>query len=234
MNIIKKFNYPILERINLPEGRKYLTPKGEYLPSVTTILSKTKSQDSIDKLNSWRERVGKEEADRITDFSSRLGTIIHNQLEQYILGNSLIWKNNHINNIAKIMVKTIITQGLSKIDCVYGLEANLYFSNLYSGTADLIIGIGDEIIIADFKNTIKMKKEEWIDDYFIQSCAYALAHNNMFGTNIQSAKIMMVSQPNEYDSTCEYTEFNINGNKFIHFKNKWIDKLETFYNVKEF
>ena len=229
INFDKTFTYPTLERIDSPTGRKYITPEGEALPSVTTILSATKSEESKKALEGWAKRLGQKEADNVKNTAAAIGTIIHNQLEKYMLGEELKWGNNLIQKVAKKMVDTVIEHGISKITKVYGLETPLFYSGLYAGSADLIIEIDGKIVIGDFKNSLKIKKEEYLSDYYCQLCAYGLAFNNMFGTKINSGIIMMVARPNETTGICEYKEFNLDPDKFSKFEDLWYSRLEQFY-----
>lgn len=225
----KSFTYPKLERIDSPDGRKYVTPDGEALASVTTILGATKSDESKKALESWAKRVGQKEADNIKNTAAAVGTIIHNQLEKYLLGEELKWGNNMIQKVARKMTDTIISQGLSKITRIYGMEVPLYMEHLYAGTADLIIEVDGKILIGDFKNSLKIKKEEHLDDYYAQLTFYALAHNNMFGTNINSGLIMMVARPNESTGLCDYKEFELTPAKFSKFEDMCYIRLEEYY-----
>lgn len=228
IEIDSRFTYPKLERIDTDKGRRYITPTGDALPSVTTILDATKSQDTKDGLQKWRDWVGAEKAKDITRGAANLGTIIHNSLEKYMLGQELKFGTNPIYAMANLMTNTIINQGLPKIQRIYGFESALYFDGLYAGTADLICSIDDKIMIGDFKNTIKMKKEAHIIDYYIQTIAYSMAHDEMFGTDIKHSKIMMVARPNG-EGICEYKEFDITPLEYEKYRDMWMKKLEVFY-----
>ena len=180
-----KYDYPKLKRIQTKQGRQYTDGQGEPVPSVTTVLGDTGDKTA---LIAWRKRVGNAEATRISTESAGLGTKVHNALEKYILQEDYEIKgNNHISVMAKNMVNEMIDKGLGKVDELYGVEVGLIAQGLYAGTADGIgMHEGEECII-DFKTAKKIKKREWIEDYFMQGCAYALAHNEMFniikGTN---------------------------------------------------
>lgn len=226
----KRFNYPKLERIDSPNGRQYVTPSGQAVPSVTTILDKTKTEEKKQVLENWAKRVGGQvAADAIKDGAAALGSVIHNQLEKYMLGEELTWGNNLIQKLAKKMTETVISQGIPNIEKVFGLESALYVDGLYAGTADLIVQIDNKVMIADFKNSIKMKKEAYLDDYYNQLVAYAVAHNQMFGTNINSGRIMMVARPSETTGECEYKEFDLTPEKFKIYESSWLARVEQYY-----
>jgi len=216
-----KYDYPKLKRIQTKQGRQYTDGTGEPVPSVTTILSDTGDKTA---LIAWRKRVGDAEATRISTESAGLGTKVHNSLEKFILQEDYEIKgNNHISIMARNMVDEMIAQGLSKVDALYGVEVGLIAQGLYAGTADGIgMHEGEECII-DFKTAKKIKKREWIEDYFMQGCAYALAHNEMFESQIKKVVILMV------DREGKFAEFTIKDDEFTEYCNKWSDRLTDYY-----
>jgi genome maintenance exonuclease 1 len=216
-----KYDYPKLKRIQTKQGRQYTDGQGEPVPSVTTVLGDTGDKTA---LIAWRKRVGNAEATRISTESAGLGTKVHNALEKYILQEDYEIKgNNHISVMAKNMVDEMIDKGLGKVDELYGVEVGLIAQGLYAGTADGIgMHEGEECII-DFKTAKKIKKREWIEDYFMQGCAYALAHNEMFKSNIKKVVILMV------DREGKFAEFTIKDDEFTEYCNKWSDRLTDYY-----
>ena len=216
-----KYDYPNLKRIQTKKGRQYTDGTGEPVPSVTTILSDTGDKTA---LIAWRKRVGEAEATRISTGSAGLGTKVHNSLEKFILQEDYEIKgNNHISIMARNMVDEMIAKGLSKVDELYGVEVGLIAQGLYAGTADGIgLHEGEEAII-DFKTAKKIKKREWIEDYFLQGCAYALAHNEMFESQIKKVVILMV------DREGKFAEFTIKDDEFTEYCNKWSDRLTDYY-----
>ena len=217
-----KYEYPKLKRVTAKSGqRQYTGDDNNPVPSVTTILSATGDKTA---LINWRKRVGDAEATRISTEAAGLGTKVHNALEKYILLEEYEIKgNNHISVMAKSMVTEMISKGLAKVDAIYGVEVGLIAKGLYAGTSDAIgIYEGEEAII-DFKTSKKIKKREWIEDYFMQGCAYALAHNEMFGTKIKKVVILMV------DRDGNFAEFTIRDDEFTEYCNKWSDRLTDYY-----
>lgn len=215
MIINKKYDYKPLERVDHPSGRKYIVGEDRPLPSVTTILSKTKDMTHILE---WRKNVGEAEATRITTEAGALGNGMHNLLEKYILGQEM---KGQI--MAVTLANLIIKKGLCKVNEVWGTEVGLYSSGLYAGTTDLI-GLHESVpAIMDFKNSRQAKKKEWIEDYFMQLAAYSLAHNEMFGTDIQKGVIMMATRDGKY------LEFVIEGDEFTHYETMWANKVCTYY-----
>jgi genome maintenance exonuclease 1 len=215
MLINNKFDYQPLKRVDTPNGRRYIVGENTLLPSVTTILSKTKD---MTHLNEWRKSVGEEEATRIVTEASGLGNGMHKNLENYILGKELTGQL-----MSKILAKVIIKQGLSKVSEVWGTEVALYSTGLYAGTTDLI-GVHDgKPSIMDFKNSRKDKRREWIEDYFMQLAAYAMSHNEMYGTDIHRGVVMIATRD------AKYQEFVIEDDEFIHYETMWANKLCVYY-----
>ncbi len=220
--LISKYEYPALKRVTAKSGqRQYTGDDNQPVPSVTTILSATGDKTA---LMNWRKRVGDAEANRISQEAAGLGTKVHNALEKHILGEEISFGNNHISILAESMTSEMIDKGLSQVDEIWGVEVGLIAKGLYAGTSDAIgMHEGQEAII-DFKTAKKIKKREWIEDYFMQGCAYALAHNEMFGTKIQKVAILMV------DRESKYADFVIEGEEFEHYCNKWANRLADYYN----
>lgn len=219
MLIVKKFEYQPLKRQESESGRRYIVGEGRALPSVTTILSKTKD---LTHIKEWINRVGEAEAHRIKTEASGLGNGMHKNLENYILGESLSG-----TFMAKTLANVIIKHGLSKVSEVWGTEVSLYAKDLYAGTTDLV-GIHNDIpSIMDFKNSLKEKEKAWIEDYFLQLAAYAMAHNEMYGTDIMRGVIMLVTRDGKYQ------EFIIEGDEFLHYQKLWAEKLYVYYNRYE-
>lgn len=215
MKINRLYDYKPLERVNTENGRRYIVGEGRPLPSVTTILSKTKDMTHI---NEWRANVGETEAARITTESSNLGNGMHKNLENYILGGE-----QSGTLMAKALAKVIIKNGLCKVDEVWGTEVSLYSKELYAGTTDLI-GLHEGIpTIMDFKNSLRDKKKEWIEDYFMQLAAYALSHNEMYGTDIARGIVMIATRD------AKYQEFVIEGSEFRHYETMWANKVCAYY-----
>ena len=218
----KKFNYlKSLKSIKKKLGNYYF---GENkLPSVTTILDATISEEKKASLKNWREKIGTEEADKITLEARIRGTSMHTVIEEYLLGQDRI-KFEDINDQAFNMAKEIIENGLKeKLTEIWGSEVILYYPKLYAGTTDCVgVYEGQESII-DFKQTNKPKKEEYIEDYYLQLGAYALAHNKVFESNITQGVILMCS------TNKMFQKFNIDGKKFEEFQEKFLNKVDQYH-----
>ncbi len=218
------YKYTKLLRTDAPEGRYYQVSKNSAkLPSVTTILSKTKPAADAKTLDDWRKRVGDEEADRIVAEAVNIGEHLHKNLENHILGIS----TRTGPMISKIMTEMVIKHGLKHVDEVWGVEAQMYHTKLYAGTTDLVGVYKGRPCIMDFKNSRKNKKREWIEDYTLQLAAYAEAHNSLYNTNIKDGVIMMATRD------LKYLEFDIFGKEFQTAKDTWNRRVEQYHKMKK-
>jgi len=230
-----KFNYQPIPRVEVNGKRFYATPDGNKLPSVTTILDKTKPQEKIEALNQWRRRVGVEKAQQITTEAANRGTRMHTYLEDYVKNGTIKERGtNPFGWASHAMANVVVEHGLKNVNEFWGIEVPLYFPGVYAGTTD---GAGvhlNQEAILDYKQTNKPKKREWIDDYFMQLCAYAEAHNELHGTKISKGVILMCVKPdlNEQMETIkppEYQEFVLEGAEFEHYRQLWWKRVEQYY-----
>jgi hypothetical protein len=233
--IITKFDYKTLSRTNINGKRHYNTPVGNPVPSVTTILDKTKPDEEKIALENWKRRVGHERAQQITTEAASRGTRMHTYLEHYVKQGEIRDRgSNPFSWASHAMAETVIEKGLCNVDEYWGVEVPLYFPDIYAGTTDCVgLHKGSEAIL-DFKQTNKPKREEWIDSYKLQLCAYAEAHNEVYGTHINKGVILMCVKP-EVDAmghlTSEpvYQEFVIEGLEFEHWRQQWWKRVELYY-----
>jgi genome maintenance exonuclease 1 len=224
MYIPNKYNYVAINRETINGERRYATPDGEKLPSVTTVLSATTPKEKLQVLAEWRNRVGHKKAQEITTEAASRGTRMHKWLEDYVKTGVLGTPgSNPYSQQSHKMAENIIYQGMSKCNEYWGTEVPLYFPKIYAGTTDLVgMHDGDEAIM-DHKQTNKPKKREWIDDYFLQLAAYANAHNEVHGTKIRKGVIFMCS------ADFIYQEFILEGTEFDHYSDQWFRRLEQYY-----
>ena len=219
LKITTPYPYKEFKRKSVGGKRLYENPYGEPVPSVTTILSKTKD---MTHLNAWKKRVGEKKAQEIVTEAANVGTIMHNMLESWSL-NEEYTGTNMLQ--AKMMADTVIKNIEPDIDEVWGSEVNLCYPGLYAGTTDLVGIYKGNHCIMDFKQTNKPKKREWIDDYFMQAAAYGMAHNEVFGTDIKHAAIFMCSRD------CDWQLWEVGPDEFEHWTEKWARRVEEFYNL---
>jgi hypothetical protein len=221
---VERFQYKNCQQINDPVTRKrvYLTPDGESLPSVTTILSATKDMTA---LNEWKKRVGEQKAKEITTEAAGVGTAMHSNLERFIAGLQRQPGNAPVHVQANKMADVIIDNGLKHVNEVWAMEQSLYFPGLYSGTTDLVAVFKDNPSVCDYKQTNKPKKEEWVEDYKIQLVAYILAHNEVYKTDICEGHVFMCSRD------FQYQQFDLWPTDFNKYQDMWLNKVEEYYNA---
>jgi len=228
------YNYTAISRTTIDGKRHYCLPDGSAVPSVTTILDRTKSEESRQALQNWRNAIGHERAQAITTEAANRGTRMHSYLETYILSDDMKpLPTNPYAHPSWFMAAEVIMKGLANVDEFWGSEVPVYYSGLYAGTTDCIGVHRGAPAIIDFKQSNKPKKREYIDDYFVQLAAYAQAHNATHGTTINKGVIMMAVQPklqpDQTYSTPEYLEFVIEGDEFAHWTAEWTKRVEHYY-----
>jgi genome maintenance exonuclease 1 len=176
-------------------------------------------------LNEWKKRVGVEKAQQITTEAAGVGTAMHSNLERFIAGIQRQPGNNPVHVQANKMADVIIENGLSKVSEVWAMEQSLYYPGLFSGTTDLVAVHDGEPAVCDYKQTNKLKKAEWVEDYYLQLMAYILAHNEVYGTDIKKGVIFMCSRDFQYQQfTLEPTDFN-------KWQDAWLTKVEEYYKL---
>ena len=203
-------------------GNRVYDFQGSRLPSVTTILSATKNQQF---LKDWKAKVGEANAERIKNHSSNRGTAMHKFLESYILGTGYD-DLTPIGQEAKPMAEKIIDEGLLPVEEYYGSEVMLYYPGLYAGSTDLVCLHNGLETIVDFKQANRPKKEEWIEDYYLQIAAYAMAHDAYYGSQIKQG-VIMVCTPDLY-----YQEFKFQDHELRQWKHKFLKRLDMYHELK--
>jgi len=222
MNKNDKYNYLTGKQITDPEsGTRVYEIVGNRLPSVTTILGKTKDQEFLKK---WKAKVGEAKAEEIKNLSSKRGTAMHKFLECYIEGSGY----DDLTDIgvqAKPMAQKIIDIGLAPVDEYYGSEVTLYYPGLYAGSTDLVCRHNGMDTIIDFKQANKPKNKDWIEDYYLQIAAYCMAHDYVYGSQIQQG-IIMVCTPDLY-----FQEFKFKDHELRQWKHKFLKRLDMYHEL---
>ena len=214
------YRYESLERIDSATGRKYVYGDTK-LPSVTTILSKTKDDA---KLKEWAERIGQEEANRIRDEAATVGTYMHLTIEKAIAGEDLPAPQNWLALKGYEMGYRLINRFFPNVDEIWGSEVSLYYPGKYAGTTDFVGVYRGKSGIVDYKQANKPKKRQWIEDYFHQLAAYATAHDIVHGTNINYGAVLVIPREGEPQ------EFTSTGKEFQDYKDAWMRRVDTFLN----
>ena len=195
------------------------------LPSVTTILAATQSDEKRASLEAWKNRVGVFEAERIKNRAATRGTNMHSHLEYHLNGQGLLDLSDE-GRVARSMAQKIIDEGLKDLEEAWGSEVVLYYPELYAGQADLVgIYQGRDSVI-DFKQSNKPKKDEWITDYYLQGAAYATSHDCIYNTNIEQI-VILVCTPDLF-----FQRFIINGQRFREYKFEWLKRVDAYYKLK--
>lgn len=226
-------------RVEINGNRYYQVKEGDVIigvfPSVTTILGGTSDKSGLDK---WRDKIGHEEADRISKLSMNRGTVMHRLIELYkpLTGN----KEERLKTI-KGLLKTdpeihefdqeYIDQGFEffmkfynnssqffdRVKDVLAAEKFLWSIKAggYAGTVDNVSRLTDDTIaVIDYKNSRKPKMESWIQDYFIQASAYVVAYWERTGTKATTIEIWIANEPEGCPQIFKLTEYDIK----IYFK----------------
>ena len=221
----KQFIYPKSVRSIIDEERHY-SVDDEKLPSVTTILAATQSDEKKASLQKWKDKVGSVEADNIKNLAASRGTAMHSYLEAHLNGQGLLDLSD-LGQAAGNMARTIIEKGLGDLQEAWGSEVVLHYPGLWAGQTDLVgIYQGRDSII-DFKQANRPKRDEWITDYYLQGAAYATSHDCIYGTNIEQI-VILVCTPDLF-----FQRFIINGDRFRQYKWEWLKKVDQYYQLKK-
>ena len=202
-------------------GSRIYDVNGSRLPSVTTILGRTKDQQF---LKDWKAKVGEQEAERIKNVSSSRGTAMHKFLEHHITGVGYD-DLTALGQEAKAMAGKVIEIGLAPVEEYFGSEVTLYYPGLYAGSTDLVCLHNGRETVVDFKQANRPKKKEWIEDYYLQIAAYAMAHDYVHESKIEQG-IIMVCTPDLY-----YQEFVVSGAELRRYKHSFLKRLDNYHDL---
>jgi genome maintenance exonuclease 1 len=210
---------------SLVEDERHYEIGTQKLPSVTTILGATASNEKQESLAKWKAKVGEAEADRIKRQAASRGTIMHSYLEYHLNGQGLLDLSDE-GREARSMAQTIIDKGLGDLQEIWGSEVVLHYPDLYAGQTDLCGVYQNRDSIVDFKQSNKPKKDEWIEDYYLQGAAYATAHDCIYDTNIEQIVVLMCTPDNFFQ------RFIVNGQRLKDYKSEWLKRVDMYYNLK--
>jgi genome maintenance exonuclease 1 len=171
--------------------RLYNLPSGDWVPSITSVTSFYNRQIFA----KWRERVGLEEANRITKRATARGTDFHQVCQDYLENKELNWDD--YQPLTKFMFYHLKPE-LDKINNIHAIERTLY-SQYYglAGRVDCIAEYEGELAVIDFKTSDKIKPEEWIENYFVQEMFYAAAYYELTEIPIKKLITLMVTPGGE-------------------------------------
>lgn len=189
--------------------RHYTTPDGNVYPSVTTVLSVL----NTDALEEWRERIGREEAQKISEHASSRGTDLHAVLESYLKNEAITFPEDPRSKV-RIMFNRM-KRVLGRVDNIVAQEIPLYSDKLkVAGRCDLIAEFDSIPSIIDFKGADKAKKKDWIGSYFQQVTGYSLMFEERTGIQVNQIVILMCG---ENDFSCQV---------FVESRDKYISHLK--------
>lgn len=186
---LDRFAYVDKQTVSVLGRRFYdITPDIAY-PSITTVLGHTVPEEQSGWIEKWRNRVGHAKADKVRDDAATRGTNVHLMLERHVRG-----EDPRVSEFPEAHGKIFnsLKSAIGSVNTVYGQEVVLYSHVLeVAGRCDMVAEHEGELAIVDYKTSTRAKGVEDIDDYWAQTAFYAIAHNEMFGTDISKLVIMM-------------------------------------------
>lgn len=208
------------KQVNENNYRYYKTPNGDKHPSITTVLSKTKSEQSKQNLESWKSREG-EAAYHIVQLAKIYGTKTHKAIED-TLNNKIPdieseMVNNHYNNLFPF---------LKNINNIKGIELILFSKTLnIAGTSDCIAEYNGILSIIDYKTKRKPQREEYLEDPFIQATAYSIMFEELSGINIPQIVILVSVENGETQEWIKNPD---------NYKDKLLTKIKLYNEIVQF
>jgi hypothetical protein len=226
--VVRKYKYPKFSAETLPTGRTYLTPNGDRVPSVTTILNILPKPNLV----AWRARVGAEEANRVTNQACDIGTTMHECLEGYI-SNFIQCRPDEPpvtenEKVGYVLADNIKRYALIDLDQVYGIEEALYCNNVYAGRTDLIGVYNGKTAVIDYKSSARWKKPEYLEGYKMQIAAYNLCHKTMFGEGLETGVILIAIRDSNMVQKVVLNKFELD-----RYQDKWYEVLDLYFAQKE-
>jgi len=199
---------PKLEQINEDGTRYYVTPQGHKYPSITTILS----EYSRKAIAEWRQRVGSEQANKISGQASTRGTKLHKACEDYLNNEEPLFKSHLERDLFTQFIPT-----LSRIDNIYAQELRMYSDHLrLAGTVDCVAEFDGRLSIIDFKTASKQKQKSYIENYFMQCAAYAIMFEERFDIPVSQIVVAIAVEDDEPQVFIEKRDTHVK--RLIHYR----------------
>ena len=200
---------PELQTKTIDGKRHYVISEDKYYPSVTTVMSKL--PEKVKGLQEWRKRVGDTEADRVSKMSRERGTWVHQMIESHLNNEDVLtkFKKYPVQSLYSSidMFKSIEPHLNKYVDNIYAQEVPLYSDHLeLGGRCDCIAEFDGELAIIDFKTSIRKKEYEWLGDYFMQECAYAVMWEERTGQGIGTLVTVISVQDSPPQIFCEHRD----------------------------
>lgn len=222
--LVDRYSYPKLEMVTVSGSRWYRTPNGDIYPSLTNLLGRTMSEEKQATLNGWRMRVGSDKAAQVSKEATTFGEGVHTMIERYMRGQDLeapiMGKKPAPETINAFRA---LKMRLNKIDEVWGIEVSLFSDILcFAGRCDCVGVYKGKPCIIDYKTSKRVRTDKEIEDYKAQLTGYAIAHNEMHGTEIWNGVILMVTRDGFP------AEYNIN---LLEQVDLLADRVDRFYEI---
>ena len=227
----KKFHYPSSTR-SVHKGFRHYTLKNQMLPSVTSIIEMTKTVREKEALAAWKSKLGAKESSAISSAATKLGSEMHSNVEQFLLGkdNLNLFEDEKEKSKSRMMSDLIIEEGLrDKLEEIHGVECVLYYPGPkgFAGSADLIGMYSGVHSVIDLKSKSSIMKENYdsLQNYYTQLGGYSLAHNKVYGSNISQGVILLAT------TDLVFQIFRIKDEKLIEYQNKFLERVDQYYEL---
>ena len=227
----KKYHYPSSVR-SIHEGFRHYTLKNQMLPSVTSIIEMTKTDREKEALAAWKSKLGAKESSAISSAATKLGSEMHSNVEQFLLGkdNLNLFEDEKEKSKSRMMSDLIIEEGLrDKLEEIHGVECVLYYPGPkgFAGSADLIGMYSGVHSVIDLKSKSSIMKENYdsLQNYYTQLGGYSLAHNKVYDSNISQGVILLAT------TDLVFQIFRIKDEKLVEYQNKFLERVEKYYSL---
>ena len=227
----KKYHYPNSTR-SIHKGFRHYTLKNQMLPSVTSIIEMTKTDREKEALAAWKSKLGAKESSAISSAATKLGSEMHSNVEQFLLGkdNLNLFEDEKEKSKSKMMSDLIIEEGLrDKLEEIHGVECVLYYPGPkgFAGSADLIGMYSGVHSVIDLKSKSSIMKENYdsLQNYYTQLGGYSLAHNKVYGSNISQGVILLAT------TDLVFQIFRIKDEKLVEYQNKFLERVDQYYEL---
>ena len=190
---MSKFNHVDLDKSKLPtvkgkrvDGFRFYSINGKNYPSITSVLSIRKKKE----LQDWRDKIGDKVADWEMGRAARRGKATHTLIEQYIKN-----ETPSIRDVLPLGLFKLMKPYVDQINNIHCLETVMFSDKLtVAGQVDCIAEYNGKLSVIDFKTANKERKESWIENYFLQTCAYSMMYEEHFGTKIDQLVILIAGE----------------------------------------
>ncbi len=227
----KKYNYPSSTR-SVHQGFRHYALNNQMLPSVTSIIEMTKTDKEKEALAAWKSKLGAKESSAISSAATKLGSEMHSNVEQFLLGkdNLNLFEDEKEKSKSRMMSHLIIEEGLrDKLEEIHGVECVLYYPGPkgFAGSADLIGMYSGVHSVIDLKSKSSIMKENYdsLQNYYTQLGGYSLAHNKVYGSNISQGVILLAT------TDLVFQIFRIKDEKLIEYQNKFLERVDQYYEL---